>query len=100
VLTALEDLSIAFTLAKFTSLLLGHLRELDYLVIVYFLKLDPPMGQDCVLCSFVITELEDSGSTVNSFSLFHQSLSFKKGLHVDQAHVALVHVNLDHDHQL
>ncbi|KIM57160.1 hypothetical protein SCLCIDRAFT_187674 [Scleroderma citrinum Foug A] len=42
-LSALEDLSIAITLANFTSLLLGHLRELDDLVIIHFL-LDPLVG--------------------------------------------------------
>jgi len=42
-LAALDDLSIAITLANFSSLLLIHLCELDRLIKIHFL-LDPPMG--------------------------------------------------------
>ena len=73
-LTAIENLPIAITLAYFFPLLLVHSCELDYLIIIHFLP-DPPMGQDCVLCD--ITELEDLSPTVHLLSLFHQSLPFK-----------------------
>ena len=94
-LTAPEDLLIAITLANLVSVLHGHLREPNHLVIVHFLP-NPPMGQDRVLCFFVIVtaEVEDFGSTIHSLSLSNQTLPLKKSLYVDEAHAVQVRISV------
>ena len=93
-LAALKDLSVAITLANFVSVLHGHLREFNHLVIIHFFP-DPPMGQDRVLCFFVTAEVKDFGSTIHSPSLCNQTLPLKKSFYVDQAHAAQVCISLD-----
>jgi len=75
-LAALEDLLIAITLVNLDFLLHGHLREPNHLITVHFLP-GPPMGQDRILCRFVITEVEDFGSTIHWLSLSKLSLARK-----------------------
>ena len=46
------------------------------------------MGQDRVRSRFIITELENFGSTIHMFSIDHHPLSFQKFLDVNEAHTA------------
>ena len=93
-LTALDDLSIAITLVNFISLLPVHLCKPDHVIIVHFLH-HPLMGQDHVLCCFIIAKLEDFGVTIHWLSLFHQTLPLEKGFYIDQAHAVQVHICLN-----
>ena len=53
------------------------------------------MGQDRVLCCFVIDKCKDFGSTIHSPSLADQTLPRKESFYLDQAHAAQVRISLD-----
>ena len=78
-LTGIQDPFIAEALVDFIPLFCIHLRKIDNLFIVDLCG-GPSMRQDCVRRRFVITELEDLGSTVHSFLLVRHLLPLEKCL--------------------
>ena len=61
---------------------------------VHFLP-DLPMGEDRILCCFVIAEIKDFGSTIHWLSFSNQTLPLKKSSQVDQTHAERVRISVD-----
>ena len=68
-LTGIQNLLVSQALADFIPPLRIHLCEVGYCFIIDFCEVVPPMEQDRIRSSLIVTEIKDLSSAIHLFSV-------------------------------